>query len=195
MGRPGRPVAFLDRDGTVIHDPHYLADPERVELIRGAAGAIRRLREAGLAVVLVTNQAGIARGLYTEAEYRAVAARVIDVLRDAGAAVDATYHCPHHPDIDGACDCRKPATGLYLRAAREHDLDLGDSYCVGDKLTDVEPARSMGGQGILVRTGFGTAEEASLPSGVLAADDLAAAVELILRDRRLRAVDLGSGAP
>jgi D,D-heptose 1,7-bisphosphate phosphatase len=183
-----RPAAFLDRDGTVVKDAHYLDDPDRVELIPGAAEAIRRLREARLAVVLVTNQSGIARGLYTEAQYHAVAKRVEQVLDRAGTLLDATYYCPHHPDHSGPCDCRKPGTGLHRRAAREHGLDLAASYYVGDKLTDVLPALALGGQGILVRTGYGAAAEPSLPSGFWAADDLGGAAELILREQRLRSV-------
>jgi D-glycero-D-manno-heptose 1,7-bisphosphate phosphatase len=188
MSRLGRPAAFLDRDGTVVKDAHYLADPDKVELIPGAADAIRRLREAGLALVLVTNQSGIARGLYTEAQYHAVAKRVDQLLRDAGAPLDATYYCPHHPDHGGPCDCRKPGTGLYRRAAREHGLDPAASYYVGDKLTDVLPAVALGGQGILVRTGYGAAAEPRLPSGFWAVDDLGGAAELILREQRLRSV-------
>jgi D-glycero-D-manno-heptose 1,7-bisphosphate phosphatase len=183
-----RPAAFLDRDGTVVRDAHYLADPERVELIPGAGDAIRRLSGAGLAVVLVTNQSGIARGLYGEADYQAVARRVDRLLREAGASVDATYYCPHHPDFSGPCECRKPGTGLYRRAARELTLDPAASYYVGDKLTDVLPAIALGGQGILVRTGYGAATEPNLPSGFWASDDLAGAVELILREQRLRSV-------
>jgi D,D-heptose 1,7-bisphosphate phosphatase len=188
----GRAAAFLDRDGTVVRDAHYLADPDRVELIPGAASAIRRLGDAGLAVVLVTNQSGIARGLYGEDAYHAVAQRLDELLRAQGADVDGTYYCPHHPDHSGPCDCRKPATGLYRRAAREHGLDLPASYYVGDKLTDVLPAVALGGQGILVRTGYGAATEPSLPSGFWAADDLTGATELILREQRLRSLQGGA---
>ncbi|MSR36585.1 MAG: HAD family hydrolase [Gemmatimonadetes bacterium] len=180
MKGAGRPAVFLDRDGTVIADADYLADPERLELIPGADDAIRRLREAGLAVVLVTNQSGIARGLYSEADYHAVAARLESVLRAADAAPEGTYFCPHHPDFDGPCDCRKPGTGLYLRAAREHDLDPAASWYVGDKLTDVLPARALGGRGILVRTGYGASHEDALPAGFQVVDDVGAAADLIL---------------
>ena len=182
-GRP-QPAVFLDRDGTVVTDPHYLADPDRLALIPGVGDAIRRLNAAGLTVVVVTNQSGIARGLYGEDDYRAVAARLDEVLESAGARVDATYYCPHHPDQHGHCDCRKPGTGLYVRAAAALGVDPAASYYVGDKLTDVIPAVSLAGQGILVRTGHGAAAEANLPSGFWVADDLPAAVELILRDQR-----------
>jgi D-glycero-D-manno-heptose 1,7-bisphosphate phosphatase len=175
-----RTAVFLDRDGTVIADADYLADPDRLALIPGADAAIRRLKEAGYAVVLVTNQSGIARGLYTEADYRAVAARLDQVLATAGAAVTGTYFCPHHPDFDGPCDCRKPGTGLYLRAAREHGLDPAASWYVGDKLSDVIPARELGGRGILVRTGYGAESEDRLPPEFRVADDLSQAADVIL---------------
>lgn len=180
MTSPLRRAVFLDRDGTVIADADYLADPERLELIAGADVAIRRLKQAGFAVVLVTNQSGIARGLYTEADYHAVAARLDEVLGSLEASVDGTYYCPHHPDFDEPCDCRKPGTGLYLRAAREHGLDPAASWYVGDKLTDVLPARALGGKGILVRTGYGAGEEGRLPAGVAAVDDVSRAADLIL---------------
>jgi D-glycero-D-manno-heptose 1,7-bisphosphate phosphatase len=176
----GRRAAFLDRDGTIIAEADYLADPDRVELIPGAARAIRRLKESGYAVVVVTNQSGIARGLYSQADYHAVAARLDALLAAEQAAPDGTYWCPHHPDFSGPCGCRKPATGMYLQAARELGLDPAASWYVGDKLTDVLPAAALGGRAILVRTGYGASSEGSLPAGSEAADDLSAAVDRIL---------------
>ena len=132
-----------------------------------------------------------AHGLYTEEQYRAVARRVDELIQAAEARVDATYYCPHHPEYRGPCDCRKPPTGLYRLAAREHGLEPADSYFVGDKLTDVLPADALGGQGILVRTGYGASAGPSLPSGFWAADDLAGAAELILREQRLRSLHQG----
>ncbi|HZD04883.1 MAG TPA: HAD family hydrolase [Longimicrobiales bacterium] len=176
-----RRAVFLDRDGTVMVEADYLADPAGVELIQGAATAIRRLKGAGFAVVLVSNQSGIARGLYDETDYQAVAARLREVLGSRGAAPDATYHCPHHPDFSGPCDCRKPATGMYRRAAAELGLDLAASYYVGDKPGDVEPALTLGGKGILVRTGYGRESEDRIPAGMPAVDDLAEAAERILQ--------------
>ena len=154
-----------------------------MELVPGAAQAIRRLDDAGLVVVLVTNQSGIARGLYGEADYLRVAERLGQVLRDVGVRVDATYYCPHHPDHGGPCDCRKPRTGLYLRAAKEFGVDPSTSYYVGDKLSDVLPARALGGRGILVRTGYGAEVEPALPEEFLVADDVSGAVDLILEDK------------
>lgn len=175
-----RPAAFLDRDGTVIEERDYLADPDGVALIAGAAEAIRSLSGAGLAVVIVTNQSGIARGLYSEADYHAVAERLGEVLANLRAPVEAVYYCPHHPDFSGPCDCRKPGTGMYLQAARELGLDPAGSFYVGDRVKDVTPAQRLGGEGILVRTGYGAVEEPRVPSGVTVVDDLAGAARLIL---------------
>lgn len=175
-----RPAVFVDRDGTMIVERSYLADPDGVHLVPGTAEALARLRGAGFALVTVTNQSGIALGLYTERAYHAVAARVEEVLAAAGAPVDATEHCPHHPDVTGPCDCRKPATGMHRRAAARLDLDLSASFYVGDKVTDVLPATELGGQGILVRTGYGREHEASVPLGTWVADDLLAAAERVL---------------
>jgi D-glycero-D-manno-heptose 1,7-bisphosphate phosphatase len=145
-----RPVAFLDRDGTVIRDEHYLADPARVRLIDGAPAAIARLRAAGIAVVIVTNQSGIARGCITPAQYDAVRTRLDALLADAGAPVDATYHCPHHPDVDGPCDCRKPGPALYRQAMADLGLDATKAAFVGDRWSDTAAAAAFGGLGLLV---------------------------------------------
>ncbi len=152
---PGRPAAFLDRDGTIIAERGYLRDPEGVELLEGAAEGLRRLQQAGYALVLVTNQSGIARGLVREEEYRAVQARLEALLRQRGITLAGVYHCPHHPDHTGPCECRKPGTGLHRRAAAELGLDLSRSLYIGDKASDVLPAAALGGRGILVRTGYG----------------------------------------
>lgn len=180
-GDPRRAV-FLDRDGTVIVEADYLDDPAGVELVPGAGRAIRRLRDAGLAVVVVTNQSGIARGLYGLDDYRAVAARLDARLAELGAPVDGTYFCPHHPDFTGPCACRKPGPGMYRRAARELDLALEGSWYVGDKPTDVLPALRFGGRGILLRTGHGADPEVRAPEGVERAADIVEAVDRILEE-------------
>ena len=179
-GGGARPAVFVDRDGTLMVEREYLADPAGVALIDGAVDALIRLRAAGFAIVVVTNQSGIARGLYTEDDYHRVAARLQEVLERAHAAPDATYYCPHHPDETGPCDCRKPATGMYERGARELGLDLRASWYVGDKVADVLPALTLGGRGILVRTGYGADEEARVPAAVAVVDDLAAAADAVL---------------
>lgn len=178
-----RPAVFLDRDGTLIADRHYLSDPAEVELLPGVVEALRALRAAGLLLVVVTNQSGIARGLFSEEDYRAVAARLERLLAAEGVAPDATKHCPHHPDHGGPCACRKPATGMYLEAAADLGIDPAASWYVGDKVSDVVPARELGGRGILLRTGHGRAQEAHLPPGVAVVDDLAGAAAEILASR------------
>jgi D-glycero-D-manno-heptose 1,7-bisphosphate phosphatase len=171
---------FLDRDGTLVEERDYLADPADVRLVPGAARAIARLRAAGFAVVLVTNQSGIARGLYRLEDYRAVQARLEALLRESGVRLDAAYHCPHHPDFTGPCTCRKPGTGMYRAAERELGIALDRSWYVGDKPTDVEPASVLGGRGILVLTGYGPESEARVAREVDVVADLAAAADLIL---------------
>lgn len=176
-----RRAVFIDRDGTLIQEKEYLADPEGVQLVAGAVEALRRLRGLGLAVVVVTNQSGIARGLYEEDDYRAVARRLARILDDAGVLPDGTYYCPHHPSFTGPCPCRKPGTGMYREAARDLDLMLQGSYYVGDRVKDTVPARVLRGTGILVRTGFGGEEETDAPADVLVVDHLPAAADLITR--------------
>ena len=106
MSRAGRPAVFLDRDGTIIEDVGYLGDPERMRLLPDAAEAIARLNRAGLLAVVVTNQSGIARGLFDEDAYEATRFRLDRLLADQGARLDAQYHCPHHPELSGPCECR-----------------------------------------------------------------------------------------
>jgi D-glycero-D-manno-heptose 1,7-bisphosphate phosphatase len=180
----GRPAAFLDRDGTLIEDRHYLRDPEGVRLLPGAADAVRRLNRAGVAAVLITNQSGIARGLLTEAEYAATAARLAQLLGDQEAQLDAAYHCPHLPDLSGPCDCRKPGPLLYQRAAQDLGLDLSRSWWIGDRPRDVEGARHWSGRGILLLASDNAVErERAERQGWATAADLAAAVRLVLDAR------------
>ena len=145
-----RPAVFLDRDGTLIKDWHFIGEPEQVELLEGAAGAVRRLNEAGWPVIIVTNQSGIARGYFTESDYHNVRERLNALLADGGARVDASYMCPHHPDFSGPCECRKPGTLLFRRAVQEHALDPKRSWYIGDKLRDVRPAGELGGNGVMI---------------------------------------------
>ena len=175
-------AVFVDRDGTIIHEREYLSDPDGLELIPGAVEALRSLREAGFRLVTVTNQSGIARGLYTLDDYHAVAERLTEALEEEGVRLDGTWYCPHHPDVTGACACRKPGTGMYLEAGAELGLDLSASYYVGDKLTDVMPGLELGGHGILVRTGYGHELEAQAPKRVRVVDDLRAAAAMIRED-------------
>jgi histidinol-phosphate phosphatase family protein len=143
-------AAFLDRDGTLIEDAHFLARPGDMRLLPGAAEALRTLTDRGILTIVVTNQSGIARGFISETEYDATRRRLEELLGGRGARLDAQYHCPHHPEVSGPCDCRKPGTGLHRRAARDHDVALDRSLYVGDRRRDVEPALALGGLGILV---------------------------------------------
>ena len=176
-----RPAVFIDRDGTVIEERVYLSDPDGVVLVPGALEALRTLRDAGFALVLVTNQAGISKGHYSVEDYHAVAKRLDDILGEAGTALDGTYVCPHHPETTGHCDCRKPGVGMYRQAAGELGLDFEESYFIGDKLTDVVPAIELGGRGILVRTGYGRELEGDAPEQIAVVDDLQAAAGLIVK--------------
>jgi D-glycero-D-manno-heptose 1,7-bisphosphate phosphatase len=179
-----RPAVFVDRDGTIIAERSYLADPAGVHLVPGALEALADLQRAGFLLVTVTNQSGVARGLYAERDYHAVAARLIEVLGAGGVHVDRTEYCLHHPDVTGPCTCRKPGTGMYLRAAEALGIDPAASYYIGDKVTDVIPAVDLKGQGILVRTGYGREHENVVPMGTWVADDLRAAADLILAAHR-----------
>jgi D-glycero-D-manno-heptose 1,7-bisphosphate phosphatase len=178
----GRRAVFLDRDGTIIEDTGYLAAPAEVRLLPGAAAAIARLSGAGLVPIVVTNQSGIARGLMDEVAYAATARRLDELLAAEGARLAAHYHCPHHPDFTGPCECRKPGTLLYRRAAEEHGLDLQGSWWVGDRIRDVLPAERFGGGGVLIASPTGD-RATEVAAGVLGARDLPSAVDIILRER------------
>jgi histidinol-phosphate phosphatase family protein len=145
-----RPALFLDRDGTLIEDAHYLADPRRVRLLPTAVEAVRAANAAEVPVLIVTNQSGIARGLITVAQYEAVRDRTVALLAAEGAQVLATYHCPHSPDVSGPCRCRKPGIGMYEQAARDHGVALAASGYIGDRWRDVQPAIVTGGVGAMV---------------------------------------------
>ena len=176
-------AAFLDRDGTIVVDHHFIARPEQVQLLPKAGSAVRRLNEDGWLVVLVTNQSGIARGLFTLADYERVHARMLELLAAEGARIDAAYMCPHHPDFTGPCECRKPGTLMFRQAAAAYDIDLGQSWLVGDKLRDVTPARELGARGAIMtpnpETPVADLERARRDFGV--APSLAEAVDRIIQ--------------
>ena len=184
---PLRPAVFLDRDGTIAEEVGYLNHASRFRMFAPAAAAIRRLNEARLPVVVVTNQSGVGRGYFPDSLVDTVHELMKQQLSAVGAHVDAIYYCPH-TSADG-CACRKPKPGLLEQAAQEHGLELRRSFVVGDRYGDVELAHRVGARGVLVRTGYGAGEEAwhaeewrAAPDFV--ADDLAAAVEWILRERK-----------
>lgn len=175
MSRSRRWGVFLDRDGTLLHLIPYLDDPKRVRLYAGVGPALRRLADHGAALVVVTNQSGIARGYFPRRSVDAVHARLEALLARFGVRLDAIEVCPHLPDISGPCDCRKPAPGLILRAARRLRLDLSASWTVGDNASDLGAARAAGTGAALVLTGYGrrtrksaAGREADLVGGTLA---------------------------
>jgi D-glycero-D-manno-heptose 1,7-bisphosphate phosphatase len=185
---PRRPAVFVDRDGTLNREVHYLATVEALRLLPGVPEAIRDLTAAGFAVVVVTNQSGVARGRMTREAVDVIHRELVRRLARRGAAVDAIYLCPHHP-TEGAgplrqrCGCRKPRPGLVRRAARELALDLARSYCVGDGAVDLGLAAAVGARGVLVLTGHGRATrrslDARLPVAYVAANFRAAAKWII----------------
>ncbi len=180
--RGGRAAVFLDRDGTLVVEREYLSDPDDVELLPGVPGALRSLHAAGYALIVISNQSGVGRGLFGVERVHAAMARVRRLLRREGVELDAVYFCPHRPE--DACACRKPAPELLLRAARNQWLSLRDSAMVGDKALDVETGHRAGARGVLVRTGYGRAEEAALAAAGIAADavveDLAGAAPWLI---------------
>ena len=181
-------AVFLDRDGTIIEEVGYLDRPERVELFPWTIDAVRVLNRAGVAVVLVSNQSGVARGFFTEDIVDAVHQRMADLLAEGGARIDAYYYCPHHPDgkvppFAQKCDCRKPGRGLVDRAEQEFGIEPARSFVVGDRWLDVALGRAVGAQSVLVRTGYGASQERKRPADLAAdavVDNLIAASSWIL---------------
>ena len=177
-----RPAAFLDRDGTIIEDVSYIARPDQVQLRPTAAEAIALLNEHDVAVVAITNQSGIARGMFTVADYEAVRDRTAQVLARHGARIDASYYCPHYPAVSGPCDCRKPGRRLFDQAIADLDLSPSMSMFAGDRARDVLPARTFGGTGFLVPAPSTPPEEVdeSVRAGAIVAASLLDAVQRFL---------------
>jgi len=154
---------FIDRDGTLTEEVGYVNHPQRLRLLPRSAEAIRRLNEYGIAAVVVTNQAGVARGYFSEDVLHAVTAQLAAQLKQAGAHLDGIYVCAHHP-TEGEppwradCDCRKPKPGMFLQAATELGVDLGTSTVVSDKASDLAIAPKIGARSVLVLTGYGLGE-------------------------------------
>ncbi len=177
------PAVFLDRDGTLIEERHYLSRPEQVVVFPGAAAALRRLRDAGFKLFLVTNQSGVGRGYFTLAEVAAVHAHLSDLLAPAGVWFDHIYVAPERPDEPSRY--RKPSPQALFDARDEFGVELAQSYMIGDKLIDLECGWNAGvRQSLLVRTGYGTATEREEPGPVARAvvvEDMATAAGWVLR--------------
>jgi len=173
-----QPAIFLDRDGTIIVEREYLSDPAGAVLEQGAAEGLAAMAALGYPLIVASNQSGIARGFFTAEQARMVNARVDELLRAASVNVRAWYFCPH--DAESVCDCRKPRSGMLLQAAREHDLDLAQSFIIGDKYSDLEAGAAVRTRGILVRTGYGRSQAAfAQKAGYPICDNLIAASEIV----------------
>jgi len=185
-----RPAVFLDRDGTINEQMGYINHLDRFVLLPGVGRAISRLNRAGLPVVVISNQSGVARGYFPEELVRLVNRKMVELLSQEGAELDGIYYCPHHPRAEVEayrrdCHCRKPKPGLLLQAAADLHLDLGRSFVIGDRAEDLETARAVGAKAVLVLTGYGRGElEYVLPGrGVqpdFIAESLAEAVDRLL---------------
>jgi D-glycero-D-manno-heptose 1,7-bisphosphate phosphatase len=181
------PAAFIDRDGVINEERDYVGHIDDFHLLPGAVPGLRRLADAGYALVVITNQAGIAKGLYDEATYAGLTGYMRGLLRGRGIVVTGVYHCPHHPQGTVAryatvCDCRKPAPGMLLRAARELGLDLSRSVLVGDKTSDTQAGRAAGVRHtVLVESGHALPADAVNHADHLCAD-LAAAADWLCRE-------------
>ncbi|MCP5023290.1 MAG: D-glycero-beta-D-manno-heptose 1,7-bisphosphate 7-phosphatase [bacterium] len=182
-----RRAVFLDRDGTLNKDVHYLSRAGDFEWIPGTIDGLKALKDAGWALVVITNQSGIAQGKLTHKDLEAIHGRMLCDLKKQGVELDGVYYCPHHPKLGakpGPCNCRKPEPGLIQQAASDLNLDLANSWMVGDSVRDLLAGHQMGMASILVRTGKGSAQEAELeahPSiNTLVAEDMAQAATWIL---------------
>ena len=187
-------AVFLDRDGTLNEEAGYLNHVDRMKLIDGAAEAVRLLNRHGLKTVVVSNQAGVARGYFPEELLPHLHDRLRALLKEQGAELDAIYYCPHHPDVGDPpyrqdCDCRKPGLGMIRRAEKELSVDARCSYMVGDKISDVEFGKKAGCKSILLLTGYGKGEWEYHQSRLndepdYIATDLLDAAKWILNDRK-----------
>jgi D-glycero-D-manno-heptose 1,7-bisphosphate phosphatase len=181
-----RRAVFLDRDGTICEEMGYLNHITRFHVYPFAAASIRRLNEAALPVIVVTNQSGVAREFFPEELVEGVHEKMTAELAAGGARVEGVYYCPHKRDQN--CECRKPRPGMLERAAREHNLTLEGSFLVSDRFADLEMLQSRGGRGILVLTGYGRGEyewnRSKWPQADFVAEDLSVAVDIILKEMK-----------
>jgi D-glycero-D-manno-heptose 1,7-bisphosphate phosphatase len=154
-------AVFLDRDGTINKEVEYLSSPDDLKLLPETVKALKLLQEKDFKLVVITNQAGIARGYFSEEDYLRVEKKLSVLLEDEGVKLLATYFCPHHPDFgeNRLCDCRKPNPGMITKACNEHDIELSESYMIGDKASDILAGINAGVKNvILVETGYGKTE-------------------------------------
>jgi histidinol-phosphate phosphatase family protein len=175
-------AVFLDRDGTVIEDAHYIKSPARVRLLPGAAEAIKKLNNANVLVIVVTNQSGIGRGLISVADYEAVKNRFHELLSEHGAHIDASYYCPERPDQPSASGCRKPATKMFEDAIRDFRIDPANAAYIGDRWRDVSASARLGGRAIMIDSPMTTHDDRrqANENGIAIAGSLHEAVNSLL---------------
>ena len=185
---------FLDRDGTINFEVEYLRSTTDLKMIPGSSEAIKEANELGWKVLIITNQSGVARGIITEQELSKIHFTLQNILRENGATIDAIYYCPHHPEVGDIpykhdCNCRKPKTGMILRAAKEFEIDLTKSYIIGDKMIDIQTGNNCGVKSILVLTGYGKDELKQCQENKLKidfiADNLYDAIQYIKRTEHI----------
>ncbi|MFC1559863.1 D-glycero-beta-D-manno-heptose 1,7-bisphosphate 7-phosphatase [Candidatus Margulisiibacteriota bacterium] len=185
-------AVFLDRDGTINEDTGYLSHPSELKMIPKSAEAIRHLNEAGFKVFTISNQSGVARGYFSEDMLQSIDKKLQKEVLKGGGYIDGIYYCPHHPEhgvhpYKMQCECRKPHNGLIKKAAKKFDIDLGHSYMIGDKLTDIQTGKKSGMKTALVLTGRGKKESESKGFGGAKPDhvakDLYTAVKWVLEDK------------
>jgi len=152
-------AVFLDRDGTIMEDAHYIKSPKQVRLLPGAAAAVRRINQSGIPAIVATNQSGIARGIFTVEDYEAVKTQFESLLGAEGAHIDASYYCPHHPSVTGPCSCRKPGTKMFEDAIRDFKLNPANVAYIGDRWRDVTASLKLGGRGIMISSSMTTDED------------------------------------
>ena len=170
-------AVFLDRDGTIVEDVGYMKSPSQINFLPGAIDAIKKLKDNGFKVIVITNQSGIARDLLSEEDFKMITAEIDRQLLANGAKIEATYHCPHHPKQADPCECRKPNPGMILKAAKEHQIDLKSSFMIGDKDLDVECGQRAGTKSIRLASEYEMKQDL-LPDYI--AKDLPQAVEWIM---------------
>ncbi|MFX0001890.1 MAG: D-glycero-beta-D-manno-heptose 1,7-bisphosphate 7-phosphatase [Candidatus Hodarchaeota archaeon] len=157
-------AVFLDRDGVINKEVNYLSNPKNFKFIKGSIEALKILKQKGFLLIIITNQAGIARGFFTEETLKTIHNKMISRLEKQGIELDDIYYCPHHPDFTGPCNCRKPNPAMILKAKSKYNIDLTKSYMVGDTLNDIQTGKAANCKTVLVLTGYGKEEQKNISS-------------------------------
>lgn len=169
MDREKKPAIFLDRDGVIIVEKNFLKDPEEIEFYPGAIEALKAIGDEYIKIV-ISNQSGVARGYFTSADVEKINTHISSILKMSGISIDAWYFCPHGPDDN--CQCRKPRPGMIMKAEEKFNINIPNSWIIGDKSTDIEAGKAAGINTILVKTGYGGSEPGAsdIASDYLASD-------------------------